>query len=297
MEIKKVSVVGAGTMGTQISMHIARYGYEVSVYARDPEKFLETLKKILSLMKNTGRVPAQTLEEWEEGVEKVRLCNDLGESLRDTDLVIEALSEDLGLKRKVFARMNSLVSQDAILSTASSSIPISKIEDIVQKPERCLNLHFYQVPMIINMVDIMGGTKTAAEVMETGKRFVQSVGCIPLMVKREILGFCFGRLIHSTYCQVLYMWGGGYADFQDIDRGWMIFTQMPRGPFGIMDTIGLDVVYDLLMVYYNESKYPKDHPPQTLKDMIDRKELGVKTGKGFYTYPNPEYARPDFLKR
>jgi len=86
------------------------------------------------------------------------------------------------------------------------------------------------------------------------------------------------------------------ANPQDIDRAWMVFAGMKQGPFGIMDLVGLDVVYDIEMSYYNESKDPKDIPPKALKDKIEKKELGVKTGKGFYTYPNPEYAKPDFLK-
>lgn len=85
-------------------------------------------------------------------------------------------------------------------------------------------------------------------------------------------------------------------DFRDIDRAWIVFTRRSQGPFGLMDLVGLDVVYNIEMVYYNESKDPKDHPPDALKAMIERKELGVKAGKGFYTYPNPEYSRPDFLK-
>jgi 3-hydroxybutyryl-CoA dehydrogenase len=92
------------------------------------------------------------------------------------------------------------------------------------------------------------------------------------------------------------MWAGGFADFRDIDRAWMVFSGMNQGPFGMMDLVGLDVVYDIEMSYYNESKDPKDYPPQGLKDMIDRKELGMKMGKGFYTYPGPEYSRPEFLK-
>jgi 3-hydroxybutyryl-CoA dehydrogenase len=86
-------------------------------------------------------------------------------------------------------------------------------------------------------------------------------------------------------------------DFRDMDRAWMIFTKMPQGPFGLMDAIGLDVVFDLLMSYCRESKSPQDHPPQSLKDMIDRNQLGRKTGQGFYTYPHPEFIRPDFLPR
>ncbi len=296
MPIKRITVLGAGTMGGQISVQIAKHGYEVSLYARHPERFQKTLRELQSYSKETGRIPEPVLEEWLKGAEKVRLCWDLEEALLEADLVVEALSENLGLKRKMFAQMDSLAPRGAILSTTSSSIPISQVEDATRRRERCLNLHFYQLPVLVNMVDIMGGTRTGSDVMEAAKEFIQSIGCIPLVVNKEILGFCFARILHSTYQRTLSLWAGGYADFRDIDRGWMIFTQMPRGPFGLMDAVGLDVLYDLLMVYYGESKNPQDHPPRALNDMIDRKELGMKTGKGFYSYPNPEYARPDFLR-
>src|SRR3972149_3355659 len=295
MPIRKIAVLGAGTMGAQISVQIAKHGYEVSLYARHPERFQKTLGDLQRNLIDTGRIPESMLKEWLKGTEKVRLCVDLKEALRGVDLVVEALSENLELKRMVFPQMDSLAPREAILSTTSSSIPISQIEDATQRRDRCLNLHFYQLPVLVNMVDIMGGTQTGSDVMEAAKEFIESIGCIPLVVKKEILGFCFARILHSTYQRTLSLWAGGYADFRDIDRGWMIFTQMPRGPFGLMDAVGLDVIYDLLMVYYGESKNPQDHPPQALRDMIDRKELGLKTGKGFYSYPNPEYARPDFL--
>ena len=92
------------------------------------------------------------------------------------------------------------------------------------------------------------------------------------------------------------MWAGGFVDFKDIDRGWMIWTGMSQGPFGIMDAVGLDVVYGIEMVYYNQSKDRRDYPPAALKKMIEQNHLGVKTGKGFYTYPNPEFKNPKFLK-
>ena len=296
MPIRKIAVLGAGTMGAQISVQIARHGYEVSLHARHPERFQKTLRDLQRNLRDTGRIAAPALEEWLKGAVKVRLCEDLGDALRDVDLVVEALSENLELKRKVFAQMDALTPRGAILSTTSSSIPISQVEDATQRRDRCLNLHFYQLPVLVNLVDIMGGTQTGSDVMEAAKEFVQSIGCIPLVVKKEILGFCFVRILHTTYQRTLSMWAGGYADFRDIDRGWMVVTGMPRGPFGLMDAVGLDVLYDLLMVYYGESKDPQERPPQALKDMIGRGELGMKTGKGFYSYPNPEYARPDFLK-
>jgi len=92
------------------------------------------------------------------------------------------------------------------------------------------------------------------------------------------------------------MWAGGYVDFKDIDRGWMNWTGMSQGPFGLMDGVGLDVVYDIEKVYYQESKDPKDRPPKALQAMIAKGNLGVKSGKGFYSYPDPEFRRPGFLK-
>lgn len=295
-KINKISLIGAGTMGTQISIQAASYGYEVRIFDLAPENFQKTLQNLRGLMKSSGRMPTIPFEEWEKGAGRVRMCKDLSEALKEAAIVIEALPENLDLKRKIFTQIDSLSSQEAILATNSSSIPISKIESATKRPEKCLNIHFYQPALGMTMVDIMGGTKTTVKTMEEGKLFIKSVGCVPLTVKKEILGFCFNGVLRSIRRQILFMWAGGYVDFRDIDRAWMIFTKMPRGPFGIMDAIGLDVVYDIEMVFYNDSQDPKEHPPQALKDMIDRKELGIKTGKGFYTYPNPEFSKPDFLR-
>jgi 3-hydroxybutyryl-CoA dehydrogenase len=297
MTMKKIAVIGAGTMGAQISVQIANHGYEVSLVARHPEKFGKSLRDLADSLQNTGRISAPAMEEWLEGAGKVKLREDLPEALRGADLVVEAVSEDLELKRSLFARIDSLAPPDAVLSTTSSTVPISRIEDATRRPARCLNLHFYQPVMLVNMVDVMGGTQTAAEVMEAAERLVRSIGSIPLVLKAESLGFGFPRILHNVYQQALSLWAGGVMDFRDLDRAWMIFTRMSRGPFGIMDAVGLDVLYDILMVYYQESKSPRDRPPEALKDMIAQGKLGMKSGQGFYSYPHPEYARPDFLKR
>ena len=294
--IKKVSVIGLGTLGTQIAIQAACYGYEVLGYDQDPEIFQKTIPKVRGTMQFLGKKPTVPIEEWEKGIQKVTRVKEMSEVLGDADLVIEVVPENLELKRKIFAQIDSLAPSGAILATNSSSIPISKIENATQRPEKCLNMHFYSPATGMNIVDIMGGTKTTADVVEAAQKFIRSVGCIPLTVKKEIFGFCFNSVWRAIKRQTLYMWAGGFVDFRDIDRAWMVFTQTTQGPFGIMDMVGLDVVYDIELSYYYESKDPKDHPPQVLKDMVDRKELGVKTGKGFYLYPNPEYSRPDFLK-
>jgi len=294
--ISRVGIIGAGTLGTQIAIQAAAYGYEVKVYDKDPEAFRKTLQKLAVLRQATGKGPTIPIEEWEKAADKVKHCMDLADAINDVDLVIEAVPENLELKRKVFAQIDCLAPEEAILATNSSSIPISRIESATKRPEKCLNIHFYQPVIGINMVDIMGGMKTTTETIEIAREWVRSIGCVPLTVKKEILGFCFNSIWRAIKRHSLFLWAGGYVDFRDIDRAWMIFTKMSQGPFGLMDTVGLDVVYDIEMVYYNESKDPRDYPPKALKEMIERNELGVKTGKGFYTYPNPEYSRQDFLR-
>ncbi len=296
MEIKKVAVIGSGILGTQIAIQSAHFGYDVTVYDSDPASFEKAHQDLKTVLSKAVGNPLFTPELWEEEAQKVRLCPALTDALSEADLVIEAVPEDVEIKRKVFAKIDGLAPLGAILATNSSSIPVSKIESATTRPEKCLNLHFYFPAMGTTMVDVMGGTKTTPDTFETGKAWVRSIGCIPLTVKKEILGFCFNRVWRAIKRETLHMWAEGFVDFMDVDRGWMIFSGMPQGPFGLMDNVGLDVVYNIEMVYYNESKDPKDQPPQVLKDMVDRNELGRKTGKGFYTYPDPDYERPDFLK-
>ncbi|MGB9699235.1 MAG: 3-hydroxyacyl-CoA dehydrogenase family protein [Thermodesulfobacteriota bacterium] len=294
-KIKKVAVVGTGTLGTQIAIQCASYGYEVKAYDQNQESFSQTIPKVLRMMKILGKGPTLPVEEWQKAAQKVILTKDLKEALAEADLVIEAVPENLEQKRQVFAQIDALAPLKAILATNSSSLPISKIEDATRRPEKCLNMHFYQPAVGMNIVDIMGGTKTQPEIMAMAKEFVRSLKCIPLTVKKEILGFCFNSVWRAIKKQALFMWANGFVDFRDIDRAWMVFTQMNQGPFGLMDLVGLDVVYDIEISYYNDSQDPRDYPPQALKEKIARGELGVKTGKGFYTYPDPEYAHPNFL--
>jgi 3-hydroxybutyryl-CoA dehydrogenase len=295
MAIQKVSVVGLGTLGTQIAIQAAHYGYDVRAYDQDPEIFQKMIQKVKGMMKLLKKSPTMPAEEWEKAAGKINFAKDLGGALKETDLVIEVVPEDLDLKRKVWAQIDSLAPQGALLATNSSSIPVSRIEGVTRRPEKCLNIHFYMPAIGWNIVDVMGGTKTTSQAMDTAKEFVRSIHCIPLTVNKEILGFCFNSVWRAIKKQTLYLWGEGFVDFRDIDRAWMVMFTPSHGPFFLMDLVGLDVVYDIELSYYKESQDRRDYPPKALKEKIDRKELGVKTGKGFYTYPNPEFAQADFL--
>lgn len=292
---EKITVVGTGTLGTQIALLAGNAGYAITIYDLREGALSETLARLRSSIEEKGIKPFVPWEQLEKVKEQIRETTDLDEAVRDADLIVESVPEDLNIKQAVFQSLGKKAPPKTIFATNSSSMPVSLMEESSGRPEKCLNTHFYVILEGMNMADVMGGTKTRPEVLQKGVDWIRSMGCIALTVKKELLGFCFNRVWRAIKREGLWMWGNGYVDFRDVDRAWMTFTKMKMGPFGIMDGVGLDVVQNIETVYYNESKDPKDKPPQALKDKIDRGELGVKTGVGFYTYPNPEFARPDFL--
>ena len=293
--IEKVAIIGAGTLGTQISMIAVYYDYKVKVY--DPKKgaFRENFEKLRSELRSKKIQPIIPWDKWEECANNIQQMKNIEETIKGADLIIEAVPEKIELKREIFRIIGQKAMPEAIIATNSSSLPVSRLESSSGRPEYCLNIHFYFPLQGLNIVDVMGGTHTLPQVFEKGVEWVRSLNFIPLTVKKELLGFCFNRVWRAIKRETLYMWGNGFVDFTDVDRAWMVFTGSREGPFGLMDKIGLDVVYDIEMVYYNDSKDPKDHPPEALLNKIRKGELGVKTGKGFYTYPDPEFLNPNFL--
>lgn len=293
---QNVAVIGAGILGAQIAMLAAHAGYTTKIYDPIAGAFENTYNKIFNDLKAKGvAAPLIPWEKWENVKTSVKQVGSIDEAVNDAQFVIEAVFENIDLKNKVFKELGEKAPKGCILATNSSSIPVSRMEVSSGRPERVLNVHFYFPLQGVNMVDIMGGTNTLPEVFNAGVQWIASVNCIPLKVNKEILGFCFNRVWRAIKREVLYMWGNGFVDFRDSDRAWRVFTGMKEGPFALMDKVGLDVIYDIEMVYYNDSKLPHDKPPDALLEMVKRGELGVKTGKGFYTYPDPEFLRPDFM--
>jgi 3-hydroxybutyryl-CoA dehydrogenase len=295
LPLKKFAMVGTGIQGTQIAMIAARAGYDVTVFDPRSGAFRQTYEKVRADLEAKKVTPIVPWDQWEAVAGKVRQVQDLREAVQDAELVLEAVPENLEIKLKVWEQIGAAAHPKAILATNSSSMPVSRMEAAGGRPEQVLNIHFYFPMQGVNMTDIMGGTRTRPDVMEKGIAWIKSIGFVPLTVNKELLGFCFNRVWRAIKREVLYMWGNGFVNFMDVDRAWMIFTRMKEGPFALMDKVGLDVIWDIEMVYYSDSKDPKDHPPQALKDMIARGELGVKSGKGFYNYPDPAFLKPDFL--
>jgi 3-hydroxybutyryl-CoA dehydrogenase len=293
--IKTVALIGSGFMGIQIATRAVLHGSSVRIYDLKKEA-LEKARNDIKLILDVCSLDGEFKGDPEKYHKRVSYYSSLAEAVKDTDLIIEIVPESLELKREVFAQLDKLAPPETIIATNSSSLPVSKIESAVARKDKVANIHFYAQVMTNYFVDVAGGSQTSKETLQAVQDWARSIGCLPVVVKKECMGFVFNRIWHAVKRESLASWGNGNADFRDIDRAWMIWSGMPAGPFAMMDGVGLDVVYDIEMQYYLDSGDPKDKPPDALKAMIDHGELGMKSGKGFYDWKNPEFAKPDFLK-
>ena len=293
--IKSLAIVGSGFMGIQIAVRSAMHGYPVRLFDIKAEA-IEAAKKAVKDNVDILGLLGTLIDKPDSVFSRLTFHTNLAEAVKGADLVFEIVPEKLELKREVFSQIEKLVSPSTIIATNSSSIPVSRIEDAVVNKERVVNIHFYAPVMKSYFVDLAGGSRTSPEVIITVDQWLRSIECLPLIVKKECLGFVFNRVWRAVKRECLASWANGNADFRDIDRAWMIWTGMATGPFAMMDAVGLDVVYDIEMEYYRDSKDPRDKPPDELKAMIERGELGVKSGRGFYDWKGPDFATPGFLK-
>jgi 3-hydroxybutyryl-CoA dehydrogenase len=170
--------------------------------------------------------------------------------------------------------------------------------DSLSRPERFFNINFSMPHEPTDkLVELMRGLQTAEEALVAGEKFVRLLDMVPIVTYREIMGFSFNRVWRAIKREVLHLVDQGYSDYQDIDRAWIMEFGTPFGPFGLMDIIGLDVVRDIEKQYYLDSGEARDKPPGLLDDMISQGKLGVKSGQGFYQYPNPAYKEKAWLHK
>ena len=294
--IRRVAVVGAGTMGRQISLQIARHGFPVALYDIDASALTEAAES-----------QRQTVADWIAGggqssldagaiFGRIKYESDLELALHHVDLVIEAVPERSELKRAVFAEVDRLVCAGAIIATNSSSMRVKMLEDATERPQQVANLHFYLPVWDSPMVEIGGGSRTRPDVLDALTQFARQIRILPLRVRRESTGFVFNRVWRAIKKEAMRVADSGVASIEDIDRAWMIkFGREKPPPFAQMDRIGLDVIRDIELHYAAESGDSADLPRPILTERVERGELGVKTGRGFYEYPDPAWARPDFL--
>jgi len=295
-EVKKVCVVGAGTMGSRISLICAvRGGYQVSVYDAAESALRqcpERQKQMGAMMVMAGTA---TQEQIDAGLARISYTPDPARAAQDADILSESVTESVPVKRETHARFDKLCPPHTVLTTNTSSLLVSDIEDAVSRRDRFTALHFHGG--LGSLVDIMRGPKTSDETVDFLKRFARSIGEVPMVMKKEKGGYLYNTMLGGLIRSALTLAAGGYGDPEDIDRAYMLVTRQAAGPFAIMDAIGLNVIHDAgQSLVRDDANVTPEQMMAFVRPYIERGELGIKTGKGFYTYPNPAFQQPAFLQ-
>jgi 3-hydroxybutyryl-CoA dehydrogenase len=295
-DVKKVVILGAGTMGQQIGFQSALHGYDVILYDTEDsafEKALTRIKKIASGMVKRKKI---TGEEAEGAFSRITTTSDPGEAARDADFVSESVPEDPQLKGKVFARFNELCPQRTIFTTNTSTLVPSMFAEQTGRPEKFAALHFHDI-RTNNVVDIMPHPGTSPETVKLIEDFAKSIGQVAIVLHKEQNGYVFNTMLSSWFSAALTLAANDIASFEDIDRSWMGIMNMSIGPFGIMDQIGLSTVWIITEYWANETDDAQGRKNAGfVKEYVDKGFLGAKAGKGFYEYPDAAYRRTDFLE-
>ena len=282
-ELKRVLVVGAGTMGSQIALQTALSGhYEVTLVdtvAGQLERARGQNRKLLDRSVEKERL---TKQHADDAMERIQDSNNLAKSAAATDLVIEAVIENFDTKKSVFEDLGKHASPDAILASNSSTIAISRLAAVTGRPELCCNMHFFHPVTVMQLCEVVRGPKTSDETVETAMEFVRNIGRTPVLLQKEIWGFIVNRILFAASEEAMRLLEGGYASAEDIDIAVQKGLNWPMGPFHLLDFSGLDVFYGAMQDRHRLGEGPE--PPALLRKLVAEGRLGRKTGKGFFDY-------------
>jgi 3-hydroxybutyryl-CoA dehydrogenase len=285
-DIKHVTVIGAGAMGRQIAMNTAlngrKEGYQV-VLTDSFEQAVDSAKAWAAEYLN-GRVDKGRITQEEADIVSARLTftTDVDAGVKDADLVVEAIIEDLEIKKELFGRISKIVKADTILATNSSNLVSSKLAEVTEHPDRLMNLHYFNPALVMKLVEVVKGPHTSDEAAECARAFGERTGKSPILIQKEIAGFVANRInaaVTREACLLLE---------KDIDTACEKGLGYPMGPFKLMDMTGLDVNYYVRRDRFAESGDPNDAPSPLVIDKVIKGEFGRKTGKGWYDYSDGE---------
>lgn len=292
-EIKRVLIVGSGTMGQQIGLQCAMHGYNVTLYDISLDMLnaaMEQVKGYAAHLEGEGRLKKK------EVLARIKVSSNPQEAADDVDLISESVPEDPVLKAKVFAQFSSLCPARTIFTTNTSTLVPSMYAQATGRPAQFASLHFHTYVWNSNIVDIMPHPGTSQETVDLLYAFAKKIGQIPIVMKKESHQYLLNAMLGALNTAAVKLAVDGVASVEDIDRAWMGVMGMPIGPFGILDVVGLKTVFDIVSFWATTLNDPQMNVnSKFIKTFVDKGWLGVKTGHGFYTYPDPAYARPGFV--
>jgi 3-hydroxybutyryl-CoA dehydrogenase len=294
MEIKKVGVLGCGLMGSGIAQVAATAGLDVVVLEQE-QKFLD--KGFAGIDKSLGRLVERgpqkgglTPEQKTETQSHLKGTLNM-QDLADCDIVIEAIIENVELKRKTYAQLDAIVKKDAIFATNTSSISVTELMSATKRPERFIGLHFFNPVPMMKLVEVVKTIATAPEVYDAAVEFGKKVGKVPVRTSDKT-GFIVNRLLVPYLLDAIRAYEEGVGSITDIDEAMKLGCGYPMGPFTLLDFVGLDTTYYITEVMYDEFKERRFASPALLRRLVLAGWYGRKTGKGFYDYTDPNKPVP-----
>ena len=282
--VRKILVVGAGAMGSQIGMVCALAGYDVVVQDVDEDalkRAQEQLKDRMSRNVEKGRIEQ---DEVDAAFDRMTFTPDLQGAAADADYVIEAAVERLDVKREIFAELDEAAPEHAILATNSSTIVSSRIADATKRPDRVCNMHFFNPALVMKCVEVVRNPETSDATVETAVALTRRIGKSPVVLEKEVSGFVANRILGALMDEAVDLYEAGVSSFEDIDTACKTALGHPMGPFELMDFTGIDVNYHVRMDRYEETGDESMKPKKSVAEKYEKGELGRKTGKGWYEY-------------
>ena len=295
MEINKIAVMGAGAMGHGIAQLAAMAGFDVTM--RDiSEEFVEAgMKKIrwsIGKFIEKGKISPS---EAQNTLKRIRPLVSLKEAVEGADFIIEAVPEKLKLKQQVFKEIDGYAPAHAILATNTSALPVTEIAAATNRPEKVIGMHFFNPPALMRLVEVVMGEKTSEDTRNVTIDLAKKLGKEPVLCKKDVPGFIANRITISGTNLVAWMVYKGEYTIEEVDAAAMYKAGMPMGTFALLDFTGLDIAYHVMM--FMEEREPNFNVSPLIKEKMEKGEIGVKAGKGFYTYPEKgKWAMPQISK-
>ena len=296
-DVRRVLVIGSGTMGLQIGLQAAIHGCHVVVQDTEPA----ALEAAPRRLRGYGQAPVAAgivdADRLERALASIECIADPVAAAAGVDLVCESVPEDPVLKGRVLGQFNELCPQRAVFTTNTSTLLPSMFAAATGRPDRFAALHFHTPVWSSNVVDVMPHPGTSAETTEFLLAFARRIGQIPIRLRKESFGYVFNALYTAINREALTLVTNGIASVEDVDRAWIGIMKMPIGPFGMLDGVGLDTVWHITDYWARQTGDPQTRAnADFVRTYLDRGRLGVKSGSGFYQYPNPAYEAPGFLE-
>jgi 3-hydroxybutyryl-CoA dehydrogenase len=295
-EISHVLIIGAGTMGQQIGFQCAISGYDVTLYDVESRYLDNAMKRIVLLSDSFKKHGRLTSEAAQAALERIRCTSDPADAARNADFVSESVPEDPELKARVFAQFDKLCPSHTIFTTNTSTLMPSMFAQATGRPDRFAAFHFHDI-QVTQVVDIMPHPGTSPETVAIVQAFAERIGQIAILLQKENIGYVFNAMLTELLRAAQALAANAVASVEDIDRAWIGIMRTPSGPFGIMDSIGLDTVWKVTDYWARKRQDPQALTNAAfMKRYIDAGRLGMKTGQGFYRYPEPAFLKPGFLE-